>query len=89
MVGLGPTIHEFLGPVRVVAGKLVMEWTAPVRHRCTRMRSLWISYEGGRPWRSLSALVWIRPRVPQCDVAFDADAGRFIALLMETFAKRT
>jgi purine nucleosidase/pyrimidine-specific ribonucleoside hydrolase/ribosylpyrimidine nucleosidase len=25
---------------------------------------------------------------PQCDVAFDADAGRFIALLLQTFAKK-
>jgi inosine-uridine nucleoside N-ribohydrolase len=26
---------------------------------------------------------------PQCDVAFDADAGRFIALLLETFGKKS
>jgi inosine-uridine nucleoside N-ribohydrolase len=27
-------------------------------------------------------------QAPQCDVAFDADAGRFMALLLETFAAR-
>ena len=27
-------------------------------------------------------------QAPQCDVAFDADAQRFMALLLETFGKR-
>jgi hypothetical protein len=26
---------------------------------------------------------------PQCDVAFDADAARFIALLLETFGNKS
>jgi transposase len=38
----------------------LLGWTAPLRHRCARMRSLLISNIGDRPWTRLFASGWIR-----------------------------
>ncbi|WP_420870168.1 cyclic nucleotide-binding domain-containing protein [Microvirga aerophila] len=38
----------------------LLGWTAPLRHRCARMRSLQISHTGDRPWTRLFASEWTR-----------------------------